>query len=193
MLTVIRKRFFFRGTIQGVGFRPAIYRLAASLGLLGFVQNRRSEVVAEVQGLEEAVSRFAVLLSGVPPSCRARRIGHRRRRSIRARTKTGFGSLKARRTCSRFLPFLPTCLCARNVRASCWIQPTAATSTPSSPARSAARATRSWRELPLTGRTPRCGHSRSAPRARASTRTPRTGGSTPRRTRALCGPRLSCT
>ena len=51
---VIRKRFLFRGTIQGVGFRPAIYRLAVSLGLTGFVQNRRSEVVAEVQGEEDS-------------------------------------------------------------------------------------------------------------------------------------------
>jgi len=68
---VIRKRFFFRGTIQGVGFRPAVYRLAASLGLLGFVQNRRSEVVAEVQGAEEAVGRFAALLTGsLPPAAR---------------------------------------------------------------------------------------------------------------------------
>ncbi len=68
---MIRKRFFFRGTIQGVGFRPAVYRLAASLGLLGFVQNRRSEVVAEVQGAEEAVGRFAALLTGsLPPAAR---------------------------------------------------------------------------------------------------------------------------
>jgi hydrogenase maturation protein HypF len=71
LLTVIRKRFSFRGTIQGVGFRPAMYRLAASLGLLGFVQNRRSEVVAEVQGTEEAVGRFAAQLSGsLPPAAR---------------------------------------------------------------------------------------------------------------------------
>ncbi|MFI5368579.1 MAG: Sua5/YciO/YrdC/YwlC family protein, partial [Spirochaetia bacterium] len=68
---MIRKRFFFRGTIQGVGFRPAIYRLAASLGLLGFVQNRRSEVVAEVQGAEDAVGRFAARLAGsLPPAAR---------------------------------------------------------------------------------------------------------------------------
>src|SRR5271169_5888747 len=71
LLTVIRKRFFFRGTIQGVGFRPAVYRLAASLGLTGFVQNRRSEVMAEVQGAEEAVSRFAALLAeSLPPAAR---------------------------------------------------------------------------------------------------------------------------
>lgn len=66
---MIRKRFVFRGTIQGVGFRPAIYRLASSLGLLGFVQNRRSEVVAEVQGETDAVGRFASqLAASIPPA-----------------------------------------------------------------------------------------------------------------------------
>jgi hydrogenase maturation protein HypF len=70
-LTVIRKRFVFRGTIQGVGFRPAIYRLADSLGLGGFVQNRRSEVVAEVQGGEDAVGRFtSQLAASLPPAAR---------------------------------------------------------------------------------------------------------------------------
>ena len=68
LLTVIRERFVFRGTIQGVGFRPALYRLADSLGLVGFVQNRRSEVVAEVQGAEDEVKRFKSLLPGSLPS-----------------------------------------------------------------------------------------------------------------------------
>jgi hydrogenase maturation protein HypF len=68
---VVRKRFVFRGTIQGVGFRPAVYRLAVSLGLTGFVQNRRSEVVAEVQGDEASVERFAALLADrLPPAAR---------------------------------------------------------------------------------------------------------------------------
>jgi hydrogenase maturation protein HypF len=55
---VVRKRFSFSGTIQGVGFRPAVYRSAASLGLTGLVQNRKSHVVAEVQGEADALSRF---------------------------------------------------------------------------------------------------------------------------------------
>ena len=70
---------------------------------------------------------------------------------------------------------------------------TAATSTPSSPARSAGRATPSWSARRSTGRTPRCGRSRSARPARASTRTPRTGGSIPRPTPARrAGRGLSC-
>jgi hydrogenase maturation protein HypF len=68
---VVRKRFTFRGTVQGVGFRPAVYRLAVSLGLAGFVQNRRSEVVAEVQGDENKVARFKEgLRSALPAAAR---------------------------------------------------------------------------------------------------------------------------
>jgi hydrogenase maturation protein HypF len=71
LLEVVRKRFAFRGTIQGVGFRPAVYRSAASLGLTGFVQNLRSQVVAEVQGDAEAVARFAAhLTAALPPAAK---------------------------------------------------------------------------------------------------------------------------
>jgi len=68
---VVRRRFTFRGTVQGVGFRPAVYRLAVSAGLAGWVQNRRSVVIAEVQGDEARVDGFrAALRSGLPAACR---------------------------------------------------------------------------------------------------------------------------
>ncbi|HEY9593578.1 MAG TPA: acylphosphatase, partial [Spirochaetia bacterium] len=64
-------RFVFKGTVQGVGFRPAVYRHAVSLGLSGFVQNRRSAVVAEVQGDDGSVERFAsTVASAMPPAAR---------------------------------------------------------------------------------------------------------------------------
>ncbi len=76
---VIRKRFTFRGTVQGVGFRPSVFRLAVSLDLSGFVQNRRSEVVVEVQGDADSVSRFAAeVAASMPPAAR-----------IQAMTETG--------------------------------------------------------------------------------------------------------
>ena len=57
--------------MQGVGFRPGVYRLAVSLGLTGYVQNRRSEVVAEVQGDEDKAARFAAeLVAALPPAAR---------------------------------------------------------------------------------------------------------------------------
>ena len=64
----IRVRYTFRGTIQGVGFRPTIYRCASSLGLAGYVQNRRSEVVSEIEGPREAVAEFEPLLLRLLPA-----------------------------------------------------------------------------------------------------------------------------
>ena len=68
---MLRRRFTFQGTVQGVGFRPAVFRVAVSLGLDGFVQNRRSEVVAEVQGENRAVASFLeTLRSRLPKAAR---------------------------------------------------------------------------------------------------------------------------
>jgi hydrogenase maturation protein HypF len=65
------RRYVFRGTVQGVGFRPAVYRAAVSLGLHGFVQNRRSEVFAEIKGAPELLDRFLrVLKESLPPAAR---------------------------------------------------------------------------------------------------------------------------
>ena len=44
--------------VQGVGFRPFVYRQAAKNNLTGFVQNRPEGVVAEVEGLPEAIDIF---------------------------------------------------------------------------------------------------------------------------------------
>ena len=46
------------GTVQGVGFRPFVYRLAGELGLAGFVLNDDRGVLAEVEGDAAAVERF---------------------------------------------------------------------------------------------------------------------------------------
>ncbi len=53
-----RWRLEVRGTVQGVGFRPFIYRLAREQQLSGWVQNTSGSVVIEVEGDEEALSRF---------------------------------------------------------------------------------------------------------------------------------------
>ena len=53
-----RKRFLFTGIVQGVGFRPFIFRLATEQRLAGFVQNRPDGVVVEVEGLPAAVESF---------------------------------------------------------------------------------------------------------------------------------------
>jgi hydrogenase maturation protein HypF len=57
-LTVRRVAVRVDGVVQGVGFRPYVFRLAEELGLAGFVGNDVHGVFAEVQGPPEAVTRF---------------------------------------------------------------------------------------------------------------------------------------
>ncbi len=45
-----RLRLFVNGVVQGVGFRPFVYRLAEEAGLSGFIRNTFSGVCIEVQG-----------------------------------------------------------------------------------------------------------------------------------------------
>lgn len=68
MAEQVRLRFVFRGAVQGVGFRPTVYRCAVELGLTGFVQNLRSEVAVEVQGSGPAVGRFGPRLAEMLPA-----------------------------------------------------------------------------------------------------------------------------
>lgn len=47
---MIRKAYFIEGIVQGVGFRPFIYKIATSLNLNGFVKNTPKGVEIELQG-----------------------------------------------------------------------------------------------------------------------------------------------
>src|SRR6476659_1074234 len=53
-----RARIDIRGTVQGVGFRPFVYRLAGELGLAGWVANTPQGVSIEVEGPEERLNEF---------------------------------------------------------------------------------------------------------------------------------------
>src|SRR5438270_13250203 len=55
------------GTVQGVGVRPFIYRLANQLGLHGFVRNRTSDVLIELEGDTPSLDRFLDELRTRPP------------------------------------------------------------------------------------------------------------------------------
>lgn len=56
------------GYVQGVGFRPSIYRLAHRLHLVGFVQNSTTGVIIEVQGEQAVLEKFNQLLpTSYPP------------------------------------------------------------------------------------------------------------------------------
>jgi hydrogenase maturation protein HypF len=47
-----------RGAVQGVGFRPFVFRLATELSLTGWVLNSSAGLVVEVEGPSEQLSRF---------------------------------------------------------------------------------------------------------------------------------------
>ncbi|MCI1305274.1 MAG: acylphosphatase [Lachnospiraceae bacterium] len=60
---IVRRRLTFSGTVQGVGFRWRAKTAASSLGLTGWVENRRDgSVVMEVQGTQHAITRLILTL-----------------------------------------------------------------------------------------------------------------------------------
>ncbi|MGB8031828.1 MAG: carbamoyltransferase HypF [Terracidiphilus sp.] len=56
-----------RGVVQGVGFRPFVYRLAAEEGLAGFIGNDTSGVTIEIEGPAEKVENFRRRLQAEAP------------------------------------------------------------------------------------------------------------------------------
>ncbi|QSR85291.1 carbamoyltransferase HypF [Methylacidimicrobium sp. B4] len=62
------RRIHLDGKVQGVGFRPFVYRLARESGLAGWVSNGLDGVDIRVEGEVEALDRFcAALLRDYPP------------------------------------------------------------------------------------------------------------------------------
>lgn len=53
-----RQRIFITGRVQGVGFRPAVYKIVSQIGLTGFVYNDTKGVTLELQGEKEKISEF---------------------------------------------------------------------------------------------------------------------------------------
>ena len=69
--TSVRHRIRVRGLVQGVGFRPFVYRLARELALAGFVGNDSEGVFVEAEGSPAALDALAHRLrSEAPPLAR---------------------------------------------------------------------------------------------------------------------------
>lgn len=60
-------KIFIRGTVQGVGFRPTVYRVAKSLGLSGYVLNKGSNVEIGIKEDEKAEEFLNSLTKELPP------------------------------------------------------------------------------------------------------------------------------
>jgi hydrogenase maturation protein HypF len=63
----VRRRVTVHGTVQGVGFRPYVHRLATDLTLAGFVSNTAYGVLIEVEGTPDGVDGFCDRLAAEPP------------------------------------------------------------------------------------------------------------------------------
>lgn len=67
-MPLTRRSYKITGIVQGVGFRPFVYRLAHELALSGWVRNSPSGVEVEIQGAAESVQLFAqALVNNAPP------------------------------------------------------------------------------------------------------------------------------
>jgi len=62
-----RLHVVIRGAVQGVGFRPFVYRLATEMALPGWVSNSSQGVFVEVEGTPEALRTFLLRLEKERP------------------------------------------------------------------------------------------------------------------------------
>ena len=187
-----RRRLRVTGTVQGVGFRPFVYRHAVSLGLVGFVRNDTDGVLIEVEGDPAAVGELCRLVREEPPPLArvesvhaevVRRLVRRSGASVswraRARCAGGAGERRQRHVRRRAWPRWTT-------------RATVDTGTRSPTAPTAVLATPSWSPSPTTGPPRPWPGSRCARRARRSTTTRPTAASTPNPTPApTAGPRCA--
>ena len=68
VLEVVRVRLTVRGVVQGVGFRPSVFRLARSLGLVGHVLNAGEGVRIEAEGPAAVIETFVEAIPADAPA-----------------------------------------------------------------------------------------------------------------------------
>ena len=68
---IVARRVTVTGRVQGVGFRPFLYRLAHACGVAGWVRNEAGRVEAHIEGGAAALDRFvAAVVTEAPPLAR---------------------------------------------------------------------------------------------------------------------------
>ncbi|HWR35312.1 MAG TPA: carbamoyltransferase HypF [Clostridia bacterium] len=65
---MLRLKVVIRGAVQGVGFRPFIYRLATEMRLPGWVSNTSEGVFIEVEGARETLQQFLFRIEREKPA-----------------------------------------------------------------------------------------------------------------------------
>ncbi|NOX37663.1 MAG: carbamoyltransferase HypF [Calditrichaeota bacterium] len=80
-----------QGKVQGVGFRPFVYRLATEMGLTGWVNNGKDGVHIEVEGMEETLQRFVQRVQAEAPA-----ISHILSVDVREIPRQGFAEFRVR-------------------------------------------------------------------------------------------------
>ena len=93
--TRIRARVRVEGTVQGVGFRPFVYRLAGELGLAGFVLNDEHGVLLEVEGSADALDLFLRRLRAEAPPLAT--VEHIQTQDLAPTGEDGFAILESER------------------------------------------------------------------------------------------------
>ncbi|HMK10462.1 MAG TPA: carbamoyltransferase HypF, partial [Acidimicrobiales bacterium] len=70
-MTLARRRLRVTGTVQGVGYRPFVYRHAVDLGLRGWVRNDSAGVLIDVEGEASTIDTLQrLLVEQAPPLAR---------------------------------------------------------------------------------------------------------------------------
>ena len=67
-------RIEVRGVVQGVGFRPTVYRLALESGVAGWVLNDRKGIAVHAEGEPTGLGAFVAALRDYPPPAPTRRL-----------------------------------------------------------------------------------------------------------------------
>jgi hydrogenase maturation protein HypF len=99
-----------RGVVQGVGFRPFVYRLACANTLKGWVLNAEEGVEIHLEGAEPGLEAFVRdLKAQPPPAASIAEIDVRPAEPFGLREFTIRTSLRAERPTARISPDLPVC------------------------------------------------------------------------------------
>lgn len=89
------KRYSYKisGIVQGVGFRPYVYKLALKHQLFGFVLNNSNGVIIEIEGEENNLSFFEEELFAFPPPLA--KITHTEKEEIALKNDTQFSIIQS--------------------------------------------------------------------------------------------------